>query len=51
MFIGRERELASLKEFYDEDGIGRVSFREPGTVEARQTAPGFPITSELKLPK
>ena len=22
MFIGRERELASLKEFYDEDGIG-----------------------------
>lgn len=21
MFIGRERELASLKEFYDEDGI------------------------------
>ena len=22
MFIGRERELASLKEFYDKDGIG-----------------------------
>ena len=22
MFIGRERELASLKEFYDRDGIG-----------------------------
>lgn len=22
MLIGRERELASLKEFYDEDGIG-----------------------------
>ena len=22
MFIGRERELASLKAFYDEDGIG-----------------------------
>lgn len=22
MFIGRERELAFLKEFYDEDGIG-----------------------------
>lgn len=22
MFIGRERGLASLKEFYDEDGIG-----------------------------
>ena len=22
MFIGRERELASLKEFYEKDGIG-----------------------------
>lgn len=22
MFIGRERELASLQEFYDKDGIG-----------------------------
>ena len=22
MFVGRERELASLKEFYDKDGIG-----------------------------
>ena len=22
MFIGRERELESLKEFYDKDGIG-----------------------------
>ena len=22
MFIGRERELASLKEFYDKDGVG-----------------------------
>ena len=24
MFIGRERELASLKEFYEKDGIGMM---------------------------
>ena len=26
MFIGRERELASLKEFYEKDGIGMISY-------------------------
>lgn len=27
MFIGRERELASLKEFYEKDGIGMTTCR------------------------
>ena len=27
MFIGRERELESLKEFYDKDGIGMTVIR------------------------
>ena len=34
MFIGRERELASLKEFYDKDGIGMTVIYDADALES-----------------
>ena len=36
---------------YDEDGTECASQRESGMVESRRTAPGIPITSELRSQK
>ena len=43
MFIGRERELASLKEFYDKDGIGM-------TVDRKSTRLNSSHIEESRMP-
>ena len=49
--IIRWYDFYTIQKSDDEDGTGRAFFREPGAVEARQTAAGVPIPSELKSPK
>ena len=41
MFIGRERELASLKEFYDKDGIGMTVIYGRDALESLRLLPNL----------